>query len=148
MHAPQLDVQGALAHTLRQISAVVVRMQEAPQADRLRYCYWAGRWHLLEHRIGVVSSPQTRMQTSDLCHLQAYPFLKQAFDICPNRLMKHKRYSYFVFRCYFLIYGSQIYISAITWSRYPIGGIPASNPLAGIRLPYIFSTYHQGSKIC
>jgi hypothetical protein len=54
----QLDVQGALAHTLRQISGVVVKMQEAPQADRLRYCYWAGRWHLLEHRVGVVSALQ------------------------------------------------------------------------------------------
>ena len=29
-------------------------MQDAHQYDRLRYCYWAGRWHLLEHRVGVV----------------------------------------------------------------------------------------------
>ncbi|KIM26968.1 hypothetical protein M408DRAFT_175857 [Serendipita vermifera MAFF 305830] len=49
-------------------------MQEAPQADRLRYCYWAGRWHLLEHRVGV-----------------AYPLLRTAFTICPNRMVKHKR---------------------------------------------------------
>ncbi|KAG8759260.1 hypothetical protein FRC14_006336 [Serendipita sp. 396] len=70
----QLDVQGALAHTLRQISGVVSQMELAPQADRLRFCYWAGRWHLLEHRVGV-----------------AYPLLKTAFSICPNRMMKHKR---------------------------------------------------------
>ncbi|CCA67597.1 hypothetical protein PIIN_01425 [Serendipita indica DSM 11827] len=70
----QLDVQGALAHTLRQISSSVSQMNLAPQADRLRYCYWAGRWHLLEHRIGV-----------------AYPLLRTALEICPNSMTRHKR---------------------------------------------------------
>ncbi|PVF99411.1 hypothetical protein CPB86DRAFT_774377 [Serendipita vermifera] len=70
----QLDAQGTVAHTLRQVYGVVTRMEQAPQADRLRFCYWAGKWHLLEHRVGV-----------------AYSLLRTAFSICPNKMTRHKR---------------------------------------------------------
>jgi len=29
--------------------------EECPLPERLRYCYWSGKWHLAEQRVGAVS---------------------------------------------------------------------------------------------
>jgi hypothetical protein len=83
-----------VAHTLRQISGVVARMDQAPQADRLRYCYWAGKWHLLEHRVGVVGSFLSSVRIKLIYFYQAYSLLMSAFNNCPNKMARHKRSVY------------------------------------------------------
>lgn len=51
----QLNVSTNIPSLARQAAPILAHFELCPRPERLRFCYWAGRWHLMEHRVGPVS---------------------------------------------------------------------------------------------
>jgi hypothetical protein len=51
--------------------------EQCPLPERLRYCYWSGKWHLAEHRVGAVSTTCLHFSWLSLFPLTGVPDVKR-----------------------------------------------------------------------
>ena len=52
----QLNVSAGITSMIKQLAPLLDQhFEQCPLPERLRYCYWSGKWHLAEQRVGAVS---------------------------------------------------------------------------------------------
>ena len=65
---------------IKQLAPLLTQhFEQCPLPERLRYCYWSGKWHLAEQRVGAVSIACPFFSWLNLFLLIGVPYVKRCF---------------------------------------------------------------------